>query len=80
MITTMRTIEIPVREYTLLKKKAHAFETILYFVRMRPEFFEIPPVRSRKKIMSAFRETGKYSSDFLRSLQKGLQRSTFFSA
>ncbi len=37
-----------------------------------------PPTRNPKIIMDEFRKTGKYSEQFLKSLKKGLTRSSYF--
>lgn len=37
-----------------------------------------PPTKDRKNIVAAFRETGKYTEQFLKSFEKGLKRSTYF--
>lgn len=40
--------------------------------------FEEPPTQNAKEIIENFRNTGKYSPQFISSLTTGLKRSTFF--
>lgn len=43
------------------------------------EFFAIPPkARSAKEIRHDFEKTGKYNKAFLKSFEKGLQKSSLF--
>jgi bifunctional DNA-binding transcriptional regulator/antitoxin component of YhaV-PrlF toxin-antitoxin module len=38
----------------------------------------LPPTRDKQKVMLEFRKAGKYSEQFLKSLEKGLSRSSHF--
>ncbi len=40
--------------------------------------FSPPPTKSGKTVISAFRKTGKYSEKFLKSLARGLKKSSYF--
>lgn len=40
--------------------------------------FTIPSERSSEKILTDFKKTGKYSSEFLKDLKEGLRSSDFF--
>ncbi|PIP52565.1 hypothetical protein COX09_00920 [Candidatus Beckwithbacteria bacterium CG23_combo_of_CG06-09_8_20_14_all_47_9] len=40
--------------------------------------FVVPRTKSRKKIVSEFKKTGKYSPGFLEDLNKGLKNSRYF--
>ena len=40
--------------------------------------FTSPQVRSKKKILSSFKNSGKYSSSFLADLKEGLDNSDYF--
>jgi len=40
--------------------------------------FSPPPTKSGKAVISAFRKTGKYNEKFLKSIARGLQRSSYF--
>lgn len=37
-----------------------------------------PPTRDKKTIIKEFRKTGKYSEQFLKDLENGLSRSSYF--
>ena len=75
----------------LVKEKGYAnrsefFRTLIRTVVKKPEVieepdeftFESPPTRSIKKMMKGFRDTEKYSEEFLKSLEDGLRRSSYF--
>ena len=72
----MATVTLRKIEYINLKKRAEAFDKIIAGV--NPSFFFVPTEKSRKKIISEFSRTKLYNKDFLRSLGKGLKRSSFF--
>ena len=74
----MTSVTIPKTEYTALKARADAYERMLQAV--GGAFSLTPPVRSKKKIMTAFKATKKYNTAFLKSLEKGLSRSSYFEA
>lgn len=40
--------------------------------------FVSPDTKSRSEVLSSFKKTGKYSSEFLKDLEKGLKGSQFF--
>ena len=40
--------------------------------------FVSPVTRSRAKVVNEFAKTGKYSKEFLRDLEEGLSRSSYF--
>ena len=42
------------------------------------DLFSPPPTKSKKTVISAFRKTGNYSDKFLKSLERGLRKSSFF--
>jgi len=72
----MVTVTLPKIEYLNLKKRAEAFDKMIAGI--NPSFFFIPLEKSRKKIISEFSRTKLYNREFLKSLEKGLKRSTFF--
>jgi len=76
--TGMGSVTISKTEYTALKVRASAYERML--VAAESAFSLNPPVRSKKKIMTAFKATKKYSKEFLNSLNQGLSRSSYFEA
>lgn len=45
---------------------------------MEEDIFAPPPTRNIEKIIRAFEKTGIYSKEFLRSLKRGLRRSSYF--
>lgn len=73
----MSNITIPKVEYQELKSRADAYGRMLEVA--QTDFSLTPPERSRKKIISAFKKTGKYNQKFLSSLNHGLRRSAHFS-
>jgi len=72
----MTTITLPKIEYLNLKKRAEAFDNMIAGI--NPSFFLVPPEKSRKRIISEFSKTKIYNKEFLKSLGKGLKRSSFF--
>lgn len=73
----MTTVTLPKIEYLNLKKRAEAFDKMLAGI--NPSFFFAPPEKSRKKIISQFSKTKLYRKEFLKDLEKGLKRSSYFS-
>jgi hypothetical protein len=45
---------------------------------MEENIFVPPPTNDIEKIIKAFEKTGIYSKEFLRSLKRGLRRSSYF--
>lgn len=72
----MTTITLPKIEYINLKKRAEAFDKMV--ANINPSFFFVPVEKSQKKIISEFSATKLYSKEFLKSLEKGLKRSSYF--
>ncbi len=72
----MNTITLSKSEYEILKAQASAYGRLLKAATI--ESLATPSTRSKSKVMSAFKKTGKYDEDFLISLNKGLKRSSFF--
>lgn len=72
----MSTITISKTRYEALKRRAAAYDRILTVA--REDMFSPPPTRDRKEVMREFRATKKYSEAFLKSLEKGLSRSSYF--
>ena len=75
MSTTTASINItvPREEYQRLKQIARRYDTIRNVI--ESDFFEEPPTKDVKKIMSEFRKTELYNESFLQSLAKGLRES-----
>ena len=70
-------INLTKSEYIDLKSRADAYDRIISLT--RKEISIIPTERSTKKVIAEFKKTDKYSQEFLKSLEKGLKRSSFFS-
>ena len=75
----MTTITIPKREYKTL------IEAKLRYDYLRRGFddkdlFSPPSTQSAKEVIRTFAGTKKYSEEFLKSLEKGLKRSSHFRA
>lgn len=73
---TMDTITLTKKEYDRLLKKALRYDYLRGL--MDEEIFASPPVKKTKKIIEEFSAAGKYSPKFLKSLEKGLKRSSYF--
>lgn len=63
-------------EYVDLTSRAKAYDLIVSLVQKEVAF--VPPVRSTKKIIVELKKTEKYSQDFLKSIERGFQRSAHF--
>lgn len=71
-------IRIPRTEYHQLTKIAKNYDLLRRVFSLN--FFEKPAVRSRNQIMKELKATGSYNNAFLKSLQKGLDESTYFTS
>jgi len=74
----MSTVVLKKSEYEELKTRADAYDRLVFA--MREDIFYPPPTRSRTKILSEFKKTGRYSRVFLASLASGLKRSSHFTS
>lgn len=74
----MKSVTIPQTEYENLKARAVAYERVV--AALENPFSLTPPEKSKKKILAEFKKTNKYDKEFLTSLEKGLARSTYFTA
>jgi hypothetical protein len=72
----MTNIIISKKQYQELLDKALRYEYLRSI--MEENIFAPPPTKDIKKIIRAFEKTGIYSKEFLRSLKKGLRRSSYF--
>lgn len=72
----MTTITISKKEYQKLLDKAMRYEYLRQL--MGGNIFSPPPTRNIGEIVGAFKGVGKYNQQFLRSLEKGLKRSSYF--
>ena len=69
-------ISLTKSEYTDLKSRADAYDRIISLAQR--EISVTPPERSAKKVIAEFKKADTYSQEFLKSLEHGLRRSSFF--
>ena len=74
----MNTVTISKKEYQKLLEKALRYEYLQKIIKEKGDLFAPPPTRDIKEIMKSFKKTNFYSSQFLKSLEKGLGRSSYF--
>ncbi len=72
----MSTVTISKTKYEILRRRAVAYDRIITVA--REDIFSPPPTKNIKEVMRDFRATKKYSPAFLKSLEKGLSRSSYF--
>ncbi len=72
----MENIIISKKRYQELLDKALRYEYLRRI--MEEDIFAPPPTKDIEKIIRAFEKTGIYSKEFLRSLKRGLRRSSYF--
>ncbi|OGI64000.1 hypothetical protein A2733_01070 [Candidatus Nomurabacteria bacterium RIFCSPHIGHO2_01_FULL_40_20] len=72
----MNTITVTKKEYESLLDKALRYEYIKR--EMASDAFSVPPLKNKKAVVSAFKNTKLYNKDFISSLERGLKRSTYF--
>jgi len=73
----MNTITIPQKEYQMLLDKALRYDYLETVIK-QDDLFGSPPTKDSKEIINAFKATKLYNSAFLKSLEKGLERSACF--
>ena len=72
----MPNITISKKEYDNLIEKAFRFEYLQQV--LKEDIFSSPPSKNSDLIMKEFKKTKKYNGSFLKSLSKGLKRSSYF--
>jgi hypothetical protein len=72
----MATITISKKEYQNLVNTKLKFEYLRNI--LRNDFFSPPPTKNKKAVLEAFRSAEKYNKRFLKSLENGLSRSSYF--
>jgi hypothetical protein len=72
----MATITISKKEYQDLVNAKLKFEYLRNI--LRNDLFSPPPTKNKKAVLEAFRSTEKYNKRFLKSLENGLSRSSYF--
>lgn len=70
------TITIPKREYQELLEKKFRYEYLRQII--EEDIFASPPTKNSEEVIKAFRQTKLYNQKFLKSLEKGLKRSSYF--
>ena len=74
----MVTVTISKKEYRELIEKKFRYEYLRQII--EGDIFNSPPTRNIKEVIKAFREIKKYNPEFIKSLEKGLKRSSYFRA
>ena len=74
----METVTILKKEYKKLLETQVRYGLLKQA--MTEDLFLPPPIKDVETVISAFRTTGKYSKNFIASLEKGLERSSYFNA
>jgi hypothetical protein len=72
----MAKVTLPKSKYQELVEKALRYEYIQQI--LKEDLFASPPTRNIKKVIESFRKTGLYNKKFLKDLEKGLKRSSYF--
>jgi hypothetical protein len=72
----MANIIISKKQYQELLDKALRYEYLRSI--MEENIFSPPPTKNIEKIIKAFERTGIYSKEFIKSLKRGLKRSSYF--
>ncbi|MEK7538569.1 MAG: hypothetical protein AAB552_01880 [Patescibacteria group bacterium] len=70
------TVSLTKAEYADLTSRAKAYDLIISLA--QKEVAHVPPVRSTKRIITELKKTTRYSQDFLKSLERGFERSAHF--
>lgn len=72
----MSTITITKKEYKELLEKKVRYENLKRV--MEEDIFSTPPTRDAREILSAFQASRRHNKKFLKSLKRGLERSSYF--
>ena len=72
----MSTVTITKTQYEALRRQASAYQRIVFAA--SSDLFGPPPTRDVRMVIADFRNTKLYSKEFLKSLEKGLRRSSYF--
>lgn len=72
------TITIAKKEYQSLAERALRYDFLVDLVQKKEDIFAPPIVKDTKRVIQDFRATKLYTSAFLKSLEKGLKRSSYF--
>ena len=74
----MVAITIPKKEYQKLVETRIRYERLRDI--MKEDVFSSPPLKKRGDVLRAFKKSGLYTDTFLKSLKRGLERSSYFRA
>lgn len=74
----MVTVTIPKNEYNKLIEVKFRYERLRQV--MEEDVFSPPPFKKKSVVLKAFRKSGLYTDAFLKSLKRGLKRSSYFQA
>lgn len=72
----MATITIPKTEYKQLLDKVLRYEYLRQI--MEENIFSFPPTKNIQEIIKSFKANRIYNQRFIKSLEKGLKRSSYF--
>lgn len=72
----MNTITIPKKEYNNLLDARLRYEYVRRI--LAEDIFSPPPMKKSAEVMRAFAATKKYNPKFLKGLERGLKRSSYF--
>jgi len=72
----MSEITISKKEYQKLLDRAFRYDYLRQI--LQEDVFSSPPTRDAKAVIKEFRSTKRYNRKFLKSLAKGLKRSSYF--
>jgi len=72
----MTTITVPKKEYQQLLDRALRYEYLRQL--MEGDIFSPPPSQDSREVIKSFKNTELYNQEFLKSLKKGLTRSSLF--
>ena len=72
----MVTVTIPKKEYQRLSEKALRYEYLRQL--LEEDIFASPPIKNTKDVVREFKKSGLYNRKFLKSLEGGLTRSSYF--
>jgi len=73
----MQTVTLPKTEYQELNRVKRRYEMMRKLLQL--DSFDKPTTKNTKKIIDEFRKTRLYNEDFLKSLERGLKDSPYFS-
>ena len=72
----MNKVTIPAKEYQNLMEARLKYQYLKKV--LEEDIFSAPPIKNIKKVINAFKYTKEYNSNFIKSLERGLKRSSLF--